>query len=87
MKEVRKNYIIDEGIIVIHHVLDALYQKYVCHIPKEIEEKVLDLVIETADLLNYSRKEIENVDIQKEDHVKSVVNKETRTKNTKKNNH
>lgn len=74
MKKIKgQDYVLDEGIIVIHHTLDALYQKYVCCIPKEIEQKVLDLVIETADLLDYPKKdEIKDMDIKKEDYVRRV---------------
>lgn len=72
-KVIKKDYVLDEGIIVIHHTLDALFQKYVCCIPKEIEEKVLDLVMETADLLDYPKaSEIKKMDILKEDYVKRV---------------
>lgn len=28
-KIIERDYVLDEGIIVIHHTLDALYQKYV----------------------------------------------------------
>lgn len=72
-KVIKRDYVLDEGIIVIHHTLDALFQKYVCCIPKEIEEKVLDLVMETADLLDYPKaSEIKKMDILKEDYVKRV---------------
>ena len=72
-KVIKKDYVLDEGIIVIHHTLDALFQKYVCCIPKEIEQKVLDLVMETADLLDYPKaSEIKKMDILKENYVKRV---------------
>lgn len=74
MKKIKeRDYVLDEGIIVIHHTLDALYQKYVCCIPKEIEQKVLDLVVETEELLDYPKDdEIKDMDIKKEDYVRRV---------------
>ena len=72
-KIIERDYVLDEGIIVIHHTLDALFQKYVCCIPKEIEEKVLNLIIKTADLLDYPKDdEIKDMDIKKEDYVRRV---------------
>lgn len=72
-KIIERDYVLDEGIIVIHHTLDALYQKYCYCIPKEIERKLLDLVVETADLLNYPKEdEIKDTDIKKEDYVRRV---------------
>ncbi len=71
-KIIKRDYVLDEGIIVIHHTLDALYQKYVCCIPSEIEKKVLDLILETADLLDYPKKGVENMDILEENYVRRV---------------
>lgn len=71
-KIIKRDYVLDEGIIVIHHTLDALYQKYVCCIPNEIEKKVLDLILETADLLDYPKKGVENMDILEENYVRRV---------------
>lgn len=71
-KLIKKDFILDEGIIVIHHTLDALYQKYCYCIPKEIEKMILNLVMETSDLLNYPKEDIENTNILKEDYVRRV---------------
>ncbi len=58
-KIIERDYVLNEGIIVIHHTLEALYQKYCYCIPKKIEKMVLDLVIETADLLDYPKNGLE----------------------------
>lgn len=83
-KAIKKDFILDEGIIVIHHTLDALCQKYCNCIPKEIEKKVLDLVLETADLLDYPKKGIENMDILEEDYVRRVKYKKINKKKIRK---
>ncbi len=74
MKKIKeRDYVLDEGIIVIHHTLDALYQKYCYCIPKKIEKMVLDLVVETEDLLDYPKyDEIKDMDIKNEDYVRRV---------------
>lgn len=83
-KVIKKDFILDEGIIVIHHTLDALYQKYCYCIPKEIEKMVLDLVMETADFLDYPKNGINNMDILKEDYVRRVKYKKINQKKIKK---
>ncbi len=71
-KVIERDYVLDEGIIVIHHTLDALYQKYCSCIPKQTEKKIIDLIVETEDLLNYPKSGINNMEILEEDYVRRV---------------
>lgn len=71
-KIIEKDFKLDEGIIVIHHTLDALYQKYCGCIPKHIEDTILNLIVETEDLLDYPKKDIERLDILEDEFVRRV---------------
>ena len=75
-KIVERDYILDEGIIVIHHTIDALYQKYYGCIPKKIEKMVVDLFLATADLLDFPKKGVENLDILEDEFIRRVKYKE-----------
>ena len=58
-----KEYQINEGVFVIYQTIESLYQKYYGCIPKEIENKILELFSSCITNLNINSKELEGYDI------------------------
>lgn len=68
-----KEYQINEGVFVIYQTIESLYQKYYGCIPKEIENKILELFSSCIDLLDINSKDIESMDIVKKELLWKVI--------------
>lgn len=47
---IKKDYNINEAILVTYHVFDSIYQHFCAGYPEEIEKKIVDLI---TDLMEY----------------------------------
>ena len=62
-------YQTNEGLYVYYHTIEALYQKYYGCIPKYIENKIIDLMMELMDIVEYS----DEREVKEEGFFKRVV--------------
>ena len=69
---IQKDYKTNEGLYVIHHTLDALYQKFSGTIPKKIDKQLYHLIIETLNAIA-NPKEIKGYEIINEDYIWRVT--------------
>lgn len=71
-----KEYKINESVYIIHHTLDALYQKFCGSIPKELETKIINIIIETRELI-VDKTKIKGYEIVNEDYIWKVEYQKT----------
>lgn len=62
-------YQTNEGLYVYYHTIEALYQKYYGCIPKYIENKIVNLMIELMDVSEYSDERV----VKEEEFFKRVI--------------
>ena len=65
---------INDGVFVIHNVLDSLYQKYCDCIPKNIQNTLVNLIVNTNELLSSQKenKVPDNYDIAYDKTIREV---------------
>ncbi len=62
-------YEVDEGLYVFYHTMDALYQKFYGCLPKSLEKKIVELMVELLEVAEYS----DNRDVKTEEFLKRVT--------------
>lgn len=69
---IRKEYCVDEDTLVVHCVLEALYQRYRYTLPGNIRKQMENLINDTGSLFN-ENSELKNYDIVDEEYVLRVT--------------
>ena len=75
----KKDFKINEAVLVTYHVLDSEYQHFCLGYPKEIDDEIVNLITHLMDYIDPQDKSMD-VDMSDYEIIKSVIYKDKKTK-------
>ena len=75
----KKDFKINEAVLVTYHVLDSVYQHFCLGYPKEIDDEIVNLITHLMDYIDPQDKSMD-VDMSDYEIIKSVIYKDKKAK-------